>query len=180
MSKLTDILFCVGIFVLSTTKNSTIMKSFRTMVAESTERLMRYAMTLCGNRMDAEDLTQETILRMLTREDQFEMGTNFEGWSIVVMKSTFLRIEKAEKLRRTDDIDTCYRVMSDNSTDSGFDMKSYFDILPEPQRKCIKMITDGYKYQEIADIMNIPIGTVKSRINHARSKIVSVFGSINL
>lgn len=156
------------------------MKSFRTMVAESTERLMRYAMTLCKNRMDAEDLTQETLLRMLTREDQFEMGTNFEGWSMVVMKSTFIRIEKAEKLRRTDDIDTCYRVMSSSSTDSAFDMAGYFEVLPEPQRKCIELFADGYKYREIADILNIPLGTVQSRINHARSKIVSAFGRVNM
>lgn len=148
-------------------------KNFEALVVASTKRLFRYAQTMYSNVMDAEDLTQETILRMLTKREQFD-GKNFTGWSCVVMKSIFLSQMKAAELRRTDDIDKCYGVSSDVSADYHTNRESFFGYLPQPQQQCMRMIVEGYQYNEIAERLNIPIGTVKSRINLARKKIALI------
>lgn len=151
------------------------IKNFESLVVNSIPRLMRYALTLYPNKMDAEDLTQETILRMLDKRKQFD-GKNFIGWSCVVMRSIFLCQRKAATIRRTDDIDECVSVMSNESTDTRCNMESVFGYLSEPHRKCMELVADGYQYNEIAEMLCIPIGTVKSRISMARRKISHIDG----
>lgn len=121
------------------------------------------------------DLAQETILRALENQDKFKANTNLKGWLKVMMRNIFINDvnKKSTKGIKYDSED--FRVMTgerdfytpEDKLNEG-QIQSLIDDLIEEYRVPFQLHNAGYKYQEIADQLNIPIGTVKSRIFQAR------------
>ena len=127
------------------------------------------------------DLVQDTILKALTYQDKFTDDTNLKGWLFTIMRNTFInKYHRKRRIRRLYDTtgESFYLHVEDPHTFSAPDRKSeYEDIwknihqIREEFLIPFKMHTSGYKYHEIAEHLNVPIGTVKNRIFHARKEI---------
>lgn len=144
--------------------------------------LRQYAVSLTMNLDDAEDLLQDTYLKVMQNENSYKEDTNLKAWVITIMKNTFInnyRRKQRSKVFIDQSEDLYYLSNSVFSNEDNADMHLYYTEInkkiqekKEEQKKPFEMFIDGYKYQEIADEMNISIGTVKSRIFFMRKRLM--------
>ena len=144
--------------------------------------LKRYAISLTANTEDALDLIQETYLKALSSRDKFEDHTNLKAWVFTIMKNTFINNYKRSRRENTafDNIKDIYylnqnkisSLATPDSEVSAEEIKKYICGLEDDYRIPFQMHFNGYKYKEIADHLNLKIGTVKSRIFFGRKKLM--------
>lgn len=142
--------------------------------------LWQSAFYLTKNEDDASDLTQSVFLKALCNFEKFTDSTNLGGWLYTIMRNPFInqcrsadqvRISRSDKEYETAPNDLMYGTTeSADSRCTMQDIEHAIDILNKEYSIPFRMYVSGYKYQEIADKMNIPLGTVKSRIFIARKK----------
>ncbi len=148
--------------------------------------LHAFAFNLTKNGEDAKDLYQETAFRAMTNMDKFRPGTNFKAWLFTIMKNIFINNYRKRVKANTimDSTDNMYYLNSgavtiSNSADSSIMMKELVTMvekLDDSIRIPFLMHYQGYKYQEIADFLDLPLGTVKSRIFFARKELKELIG----
>ena len=136
--------------------------------------LLRFAYKLTADREDANDLLQETSLKALDNEDKYTPETNFKGWVYTIMRNIF--INNYRKMMRdqtfVDQTENQYHLNTPSesyveSTETAYDLKEMHRIvnaLPKEYRVPFSMHVAGFKYREIAEKLDLPLGTVKSRI----------------
>ncbi|MDR1645103.1 MAG: RNA polymerase sigma factor [Tannerellaceae bacterium] len=144
------------------------------------ENMRNFALLLTSNTDDAEDLMQDTTLKVLDNKDKFVENVNFKGWVLTVMRNIFLNNYSNYRVRHR-------RVSIDNRPDLEFlylvdetacqmtdyslqlqELSHAINHLNEDLRRPLSLFLSGYKYTEIAQMMGLPLGTVKSRIFFAR------------
>lgn len=143
--------------------------------------LMGFAFSLTANNEDAKDLLQSTNLKALTYSNQYKDNTNLKAWTLTIMKNTFINIyRKSIKQKTNYEINDYQLMMSNlsekNSPDSQYshnEININIEELDDNFRIPFQMHTSGYKYKEIAEKLNLNLGTVKSRIFHSRKKLMS-------
>jgi RNA polymerase sigma-70 factor (ECF subfamily) len=143
--------------------------------------LHSFAYNLTKNVEDAKDLFQETAYRAMTNSDKFRPGTNFKAWLFTIMKNIFINNYRKRTKANTimDSTDNMYYINSgsvliSNDGDSNIMMQELtkmIDKLDDSIKIPFMMHYQGYKYQEIADQLELPLGTVKSRIFFARKEL---------
>jgi RNA polymerase sigma-70 factor, ECF subfamily len=143
--------------------------------------LKAFALNLTRDRDDALDLVQETYFRALSNQDKFNDGTNLKAWLLTIMKNIFINNYRKASKRNTlvDSSDNLFLINSSaaitaNQAENDFVMKDLtkaINQLDEDYKKPFIMHFQGYKYEEIAENMNLPLGTVKSRIFFARKQM---------
>lgn len=145
------------------------------------DNLRNFAYLLAGNWEDADDLVQETMLKTLVNKDKYVANVNFKGWVFTIMRNIF--INHYRRLTRNQTIiDQTEDLFHLNlPQESGFDTPegsiSVYEItrainsFSDEYRIPISMHIAGYKYNEIADRLDLPLGTVKSRIFFVRQKL---------
>ncbi|MDE5642194.1 MAG: RNA polymerase sigma factor [Muribaculaceae bacterium] len=147
--------------------------------------MLNFAYMLTSNRDDAYDLLQDTTLKALDNEDKFAEGTNFKGWVFTIMRNIFINNYR-RGARQATVVDTTENLYLLNiAQDSGMEtpdgsysvneISDSINQLPEEFRIPFSMHVAGYKYNEIAEHMQLPLGTVKSRIFFARKKLQERF-----
>ena len=134
-----------------------------------------------SDRDESLDLVQDTILKALTYREKFREDTNLKGWLFTIMRNTFInsyRKNKRAKTSRDNSKELYFLNVEDthtfNKPAASFeyhDIWSHVNSLHDELLIPFKMHTAGYRYHEIAKHQNIPIGTVKNRIFHARKEI---------
>lgn len=153
---------------------------FNTMYKPLEDLLFAFAMKLTKDKVNAQDLMQETVCRAYKNKDRFKKGTNFKAWITTIMRNNFINDYRKRKTRNKVEApieDFSYFVENksiEGDTQSIIMMKELTKMvnsLSEGFKKPFTMYNDGYHYDEIATNMNIPIGTVKSRIYFARKKL---------
>ncbi len=143
--------------------------------------LKAFALNLTRDRDDALDLVQETYFRALSNQDKFHDGTNLKAWLLTIMKNIFINNYRKSSKRQTvvDSSDNLFLINSGgaitaNQAENDFVMKDLvkaINQLDEEYKKPFIMHYQGYKYEEIAETMHLPLGTVKSRIFFARKQM---------
>jgi len=146
-------------------------------------KLSWLASSLTSNREDAKDLIQETFAKAITYRDKFEDNSNLTAWTFTIMKNTFINnYRRTLKTKKAFDCTDDHKnlnlnvIAKNDSPDSKYSVKEIqklIDELGDDFKVPFRMHTQGYKYQEIADDLNLKIGTVKSRIFFARKKLMS-------
>ena len=141
-----------------------------------------FARKLTNNQEDANDLVQETFLKALTFKDKYVHHTNFKAWLFTIMKNIFINNYRRNKKGRTimettDNMNVFNRRISHFpvTPDSELSEREISDVvagLEDDHRVPFVMHTQGYKYKEIAEELDISIGTVKSRIFFGRKKLM--------
>jgi RNA polymerase sigma-70 factor (ECF subfamily) len=144
--------------------------------------LYRVALRLTGNPADADDLVQETMLKAYRAWDQYEKGTNAKAWMLTILRHAFINeYRRRTRHPETVDVDTIepYAVFPDVQDEDPqgafFDkivddqVLRAIDQLPVAFRETLVLSdVEGMSYQEIAGILGVPVGTVKSRLFRAR------------
>jgi len=156
--------------------------SWEEIVREHSARVYRLAYRLTGNRHDAEDLTQETFVRVFRSLDSYVPGT-FEGWLHRITTNLFLDMARRRKRIRMDSTgdETAYWPSSDpfGSPERAFehgnldsDVQRALDELPPEYRAAVVLCDiEGLSYEEIAVTLGIKLGTVRSRIHRGRARL---------
>lgn len=156
-------------------------KEFTYKLIELEDNLKRFAYSLTYDKEAANDLVQETYLKALTNRDKFIHNDNFKAWAFTILRNTFINdYRKNSKRRVVQDAEQKNLTMNmtrSNSSDSpemNIAMKELMNSinqLDEDFRTPLKMFYEGYKYKEIAEKLNLNIGTVKSKIFFSRKKL---------
>ena len=140
-------------------------------------RLRLYAFSLTSDWEKAEDLLQETSLKVLNGASKFEDKGKFFFWAREIMFNTFVNIAKREEYYQcVEQLDAstpfCNNTQEELHIDTEINIEEIYsaiDDLPGNSSKVMQLLVSGHKYIEIAMLMNIPIGTVKTRINISRT-----------
>lgn len=154
---------------------------FSTQVVGMQSSLKPFALKLTRNMDDAEDLIQETMFRAFSNEDKFQAGTKLKAWLYTIMKNIFINNYR-KNVRRNTIIDTSENLFiidsvshtTSNDGEMSFvakDLERAILGLSNEFRVPFMMHYKGYKYHEIAEKLNLPLGTVKSRIFFARRSL---------
>ena len=162
-----------------------ITKKFTDRLLAIQDNLLSFALILTSNRDDAYDLVQDTTLKVLDSEDKYAENTNFKGWVFTIMRNIFINNYR-RSVRNATVVDTTDNLYHLNlSQDSGFEspeetyganeITAAINEFSDEYRIPFSMHVAGYKYNEIAEHMNLPLGTVKSRIFFARKKLQERF-----
>ncbi|MGM9846699.1 MAG: RNA polymerase sigma factor [Muribaculaceae bacterium] len=143
--------------------------------------MLNFAYMLTSNREDAYDLLQDTTLKVLDNEDKYVDNTNFKGWVFTIMRNIFINNYRrvAREATMVDQTEDLYHLNLPQESgletpEGGVAVGEITDAInsfPEEYRVPFSMLVAGYKYNEIAEKMNLPLGTVKSRIFFARQKL---------
>jgi len=142
------------------------------------DNMFHFALQLTANRDEAKDLLQETILKALDNEDKFVENTNFKGWILTIMRNIFINNYRKMVSSQTI-IDTTENLYHLNlPQDSGLDtpegsvnvqdITRAINNLDKDMKDPFSMLIAGYKYDEIAEKLSLPLGTIKNRIFLAR------------
>ncbi len=155
--------------------------SFEDRLLRLQDNMLNFALTLTANREEAKDLLQETTLRVLDNKEKYYENINFKGWVFTIMHNIFVNNYRKVVRSQTiiDKTENLYHL--NLPQDSGFDTpdgayttkeinKAIASFTPE-YKVPFSMHVSGYKYEEIAQHLGLPIGTVKSRIFFARKRL---------
>lgn len=158
-----------------------ITKKFTDRLLSIQDNLLSFALILTSNRDDAYDLLQDTTLKVLDSEDKYTENVNFKGWVFTIMRNIFINhyrkaVRNATIVDTTEDLYYLNLPQNDvhNTPEDSYSVMEITQVIhrfKDEYRVPFSMHLAGYKYQEIADYMRLPVGTVKSRIFFARKRL---------
>lgn len=156
-------------------------ESFKQRIVGLQGNLLSFAYQLTTNKEAAQDLLQDTTLKALDNEDKYVDNVNFKGWIFTIMRNIFINnyrqtVRKATVIDQTEDL-YHLNICQDsglNTPEGSIAVKEIskaVNAFSEEYREPFSLYLSGYKYNEIAEKMNLPLGTVKSRIFFARKRL---------
>jgi RNA polymerase sigma-70 factor (ECF subfamily) len=153
--------------------------SIREAVLAAVPSLRAFAISLSGNVDRADDLVQETLLRALVNIDSFEPGTNLSAWLFTILRNLF-RSEYRKRRREVEDGDGTYAesLKSQPEQEARVEVREFraaLAKLPADQREALILVgASGFSYEEAAGICGCAVGTIKSRVNRARTRLAEL------
>ncbi len=165
-------------------------QEFQTKVIALQDFLKPYALNLTNDLEDTYDLLQETMFKALSNKEKFEQGTNIKAWLYTIMKNIFINnYRRKVKMRvSSDGTENNFYLNSGQQEEPNIaqskmvmdDLMRIVATLPDEYRLPFMRHYEGYKYQEIADELDLPLGTVKSRIFLARQELKKKLNKVNI
>jgi len=148
----------------------------RSLIEREIPRLRRYARALVRNQDSADDLVQDTLLRALAKIHLWEPGTDLRAWLFTLMHNQYVNfVRRAVREGTQTSIDAAIdlgRAPSQQDSLKLRDLRNALDRLPDEQRTVILLIgLEGMRYEEVAEILGVPVGTIRSRLSRAREAL---------
>lgn len=159
-------------------------ESVRKAVLGAVPSLRAFAISLCGNVDRADDLVQETMLRALANIDSFQPGTNMSAWLFTILRNHF-RSEYRKRRREVEDgeghyADTLKTQPEQHGHVEFREFREALAHLPPDQREALILVgASGFSYEETAHICGCAVGTIKSRVNRARTRLAEILSIDN-
>ena len=153
--------------------------SFKDELIAEMSNLRAFAISLCGSVSLADDLVQETLLRAWSKSDKFQLGTSLRAWLFTILRNIYYSNYR-KRVREVQDSEGAYarRVTVSGEQESHLDLEDFrkaLTRLPTEQREVLILVgANGLSYEEAAEICQVEIGTIKSRLSRARSKLVEL------
>jgi RNA polymerase sigma-70 factor (ECF subfamily) len=150
--------------------------SFKRELLATMPSLRAFAVSLSGRHDKADDLVQDTVMKAWAKQDSFEMGTNIKAWLFTILRNEFYS-QMRKRGREVQDSDGAFTErMAVHPSQYGIvdlnDFRKALDKLPDDQREAVILIgASGFSYEEAAEICHCAIGTMKSRVSRARTKL---------
>ena len=143
-------------------------------------RLRRFAHGLARNTADADDLLQAAAERVLKSRDQWQAGTNFDAWAYRVLRNLWIDMGRSRQRRdrvfapEEQGLDVGAAGDAESTVELGYLMRA-MDRLPDEQREvCALVLIEGLAYREAAEVLDIPIGTLTSRLVRGRQALMAM------
>jgi RNA polymerase sigma-70 factor, ECF subfamily len=141
--------------------------------------LRAFAISLSGNVDRADDLVQETLMRAIANIESFQPGTNMSAWLFTILRNLF-RSEYRKRRREVEDTDGSYAESLKSHPEQGShlefkEFRAALAKLPPDQREALILVgASGFSYEEAAAICECAVGTIKSRVNRARTRLADL------
>ena len=171
-------LFCQTGSEMALSVGGPVSVSFTDQLIAVLPRLRRFARGLSGSAAEADDLVQAACERALTREHQFQEGTRFDSWMFRIVQTIWIDQLRSRNVRKETSEDEGYRVGSDEPLRRAEarlaldEVRAAMGELPPEQRVALMLVTvDGLSYKEAADIAEVPVGTIMSRLARGRAAL---------
>lgn len=166
-------------------------KEFETEVIPYTDALKSFALKMTNDTDDADDLLQDTLMKAFRFFDKFEKGTNMKAWLFQIMKNSFInnyrKSSKEPNKVDYEDVQNFYEnIKAEDVKSQHYQSDAFSDVLDDEITSALSKLPDdfrtivflsdveGYTYEEIADFVDCPIGTVRSRLHRARKMLYSL------
>jgi len=155
--------------------------NFKDELIAEIKNLRAFAISLSGSVSLADDLVQETLLRAWSKSDKFQPGTSLRAWLFTILRNIYYSNYR-KRAREVQDSDGAYarRLIVSGDQESHLDLEDFRKALaklPAEQREVLTLVgATGLSYEEAAVICDVEIGTIKSRLSRARSKLVELLG----
>ncbi len=156
-----------------------LQNNVREAMLEAVPSLRAFAISLRGNVDRADDLVQEALLRAWANMGSFQPGTNMSAWLFTILRNLF-RSEYRKRRREVEDVDGSYAetltsLPEQNSRLEIVEFRDALKLLPSEQRESLILVgASGFSYEEAAQICGCAVGTIKSRVNRARSRLAEI------
>jgi RNA polymerase sigma-70 factor (ECF subfamily) len=153
--------------------------SIRDGLLAATPSLRAFAMSLSGNLDRADDLVQDTLLRAIANIELFQPGTNLSAWLFTILHNLF-RSEYRKRIREVEDTDGSYvgSLKSSPQQHSQVEFEEFrralVKLIPDQREALILVGASGFSCEEAAAICGCAVGTIKSRVHRARTKLVEL------
>jgi RNA polymerase sigma-70 factor, ECF subfamily len=151
----------------------------RDAILKTVPNLRAFAVSLSGNVDRADDLVQETLLRAFSKIDTFQPGTNLSAWLFTILRNQF-RSEYRKRRREVEDADGKYSEKLKSQPEQlgkieFAELRHALAELPDDQREALILVgASGFSYEETAEICGCAVGTIKSRVNRARTRLAEL------
>jgi len=151
----------------------------RDAILKTVPNLRAFAVSLSGNVDRADDLVQETLLRAFSKIDSFQPGTNLSAWLFTILRNQF-RSEYRKRRREVEDADGKYSDKLKSQPEQigkieFSELRNALAQLPDDQREALILVgASGFSYEETAEICGCAVGTIKSRVNRARTRLADL------
>lgn len=155
--------------------------SFKRELLATLPSLRAFAVSLSGRHDKADDLVQDTVMKAWAKQSSFEMGTNLKAWLFTILRNEFYS-QMRKRGREVQDTEGAFTErMAVHPSQYGImdlaDFKKALDALPDDQREAIILIgASGFSYEEAAEICKCAVGTMKSRVSRARTRLQTMLG----
>jgi len=154
-------------------------QTFETELLDAAPFLRAFARTLCHDVEQAEDLTQEALLKAWQCREQFQAGTNLRAWLATILRNRFYSLGRRRKWHADYDQEIIERTLVAPDDPEAIveleDVRRALAMLPDFQREALILVgAGGMSYEEVAQIAGCPLGTVKSRVRRARDELQSI------
>lgn len=166
-------------------------EAFETEIMPHLNALQSFALKMTNDQEDSEDLLQDTLLKAFRFFDRFEKGTNAKAWLFQIMKNSFINnyrknskepnkvdyedVQNFYETIQASDVKTTHYVGDAFSDILDDEIATALSVLPDDFRTIVFLSDiEGYTYEEIADFMDCPVGTVRSRLHRARKMLYAL------
>jgi len=158
------------------------LDAFQRQVVELLPRLRRLARAVTRHHADADDLVQLTVERALARRDQWQTGTRLDSWMMRIMKNCWIDEARARNRRShinapADAVERIAEAGADAAIEARIDARAIeqaMEALPDEQRMAVALVlVDGLSYREAADVLEVPMGTLTSRLVRGRQALMA-------
>lgn len=170
--------------MLQDAQENPVNQTFQRDLVALVPKMRRFALSLTGNAADGDDLVQAACEKALRNRDQFQEGTRMDSWMYRIIQTIWLDDLRKRKVRgpATDPADI---EISDEGKAASLPearitlnrVAAAMATLPEPQRAVLSLVAiEGLSYKEAADVLEVPVGTVMSRLSRAREALLPKLG----
>jgi RNA polymerase sigma-70 factor (ECF subfamily) len=158
------------------------VSNFKLLLEDQIPRLRRYAIALTRNRDEADDLLQETLMRALTKAHLWQPGTDLRAWLFTMLHNQRVnavrRAFRAGTLANVEDVSESIVATTDpTASRTLFELDRAMGQIGEEHRQVILLIgLEGMSYEQAAEILGVPVGTVRSRLSRGRNALRAAMG----
>ena len=157
----------------------TTTSSWRQDVIAQIPALRAFAWSLCHNGSDADDLVQDALIKAWTNKDKFEPGTNLRAWMFTILRNTYYsQILRRRREVRDEGGQHAGALRTPATQEWSLAVHALQDALqqlpPEHREALVLVGAAGLSYEEAAEICDCPLGTIKSRVNRARARLLKI------
>lgn len=155
---------------------------FKHALATVAPHLRAFGRALCGSADRADDLAQETMLKAWAARDRYRAGTNFKAWTFTILRNQFYSETRRNRFRGEYDETMAERILYTPGSQEAVlelaDVIRALEAIPSGYREALILVSvEGMSYEEAADVCNIAVGTVKSRVSRARAMLSNIMAS---